>query len=75
MATKQFNSKGQLIEELDLDIIEVINPFQSLKPVSPKQQGNPSNEQKLFSEQEMLAWCDYYLNNKKNNRPLRHIKF
>jgi len=61
MATKQFNSKGQLIEELDVDIIEVIvQP----KPVSPK-----------YSEQEILAWCDYYLNNKKNNRPLRHIKF
>jgi hypothetical protein len=68
MTTKQFNSKGQLIEELDLYIIEVRVSFQSPKPVSPKQQ-------EKHSEQEILAWCDYYLNYKKKNKPVRHIKF
>lgn len=79
-STIKYNSKGQRIEELDIEIIEDKSrgPFQSPKPVSPKklnQEISPSNktEQKPLlndEEEEILCWCDAYLNLKKKGNPI-----
>lgn len=79
METKRFNSKGQLIEELDIHI-DTRGPFQSPKPVSPKrlqQKLSPSSAEPFLKvdENEILAWCEYYLHSKKIERKLSHIKF
>jgi len=86
MASKQFNSKGQRIEELDIHIIDTRAPFQSPKPVSPKrlqQNLSPSSTPRYSKvdnhlsqkEDEILAWCEYYLHSKKIERKLNHIQF
>ena len=114
MTTKQFNSKGKLIEELE-DTIYTRAPFQSPKPVSPKHYLTPQplfatsvpsekkeqNETTLTQpfpkvdlaqpfpkvdlappfltvekvDEEILAWCEYYLHSKKIERKLDHIYF
>ena len=51
MSTPKFNSKGKLIEELDMPVynIDTRGPFQSPKPVSPKRAnaGFPNQTQTL----------------------------
>jgi len=74
MTTKQFNSKGQRIEELDLPFL----PFQKVEPNLPFEKVEPniiSPFQKVDMEQELLAWCEYYLHSKKKERNLSHIYF
>ena len=81
MSTPKYNSKGQLIEELDTPTF-IRAPFQSPKPVSPKRANvvsDPSFVIEPFAtppfatpvpsvnveEQEILAWCEAYQNLKK----------
>jgi hypothetical protein len=59
MTSKRINSKGQVIEELDLEELEVNSykdirgPFQSPKPTSPKRNNiekmEPTNNDTLYS--------------------------
>jgi len=80
-STRKYNSKGQVIEVLDIDEvqnpcepqhlcepqhpcelqIETRGPFQSPRPVSPKKVEITTRER----EQEILAWCEAYLELKK----------
>jgi len=80
-STRKYNSKGQVIEVLDIDEvqnpcdpqdlcelqIETRGPFQSPKPVSPKRVVSPNKAEIITTEreQEILAWCDAYLELKK----------
>jgi hypothetical protein len=64
MSTKQFNSKGQRIEELD----------PPLRKVEPKLKNSEPKLQKV-DENEILAWSEYYLHSKKIERKLSHIHF
>jgi hypothetical protein len=77
MATKQFNSKGKLIEELDL-------PPQLLKKVEQNPAFQKVDLALSYAEpflkvekvdEEILAWCEYYLHSKKIERKLDHIYF
>jgi len=76
MSTIQFNSKGQRIEELDSHLEKVDNPL-SLNSSEPFQKVDNSLAppfQKV-EEDEILAWCEYYLHSKKIERKLSHIYF
>jgi hypothetical protein len=88
MTTKKVNSKGKMIEELEIDTdSDTRGPFQSPKPVSPKRNiilekkepplSNEESPQKINMDaiEELIAWSTYYLNYKKNNRKLSHIYF
>jgi hypothetical protein len=84
MTTKKVNSKGKMIEELEVET-EIRAPFQSPKPVCPKrkimlEKAEPkvdpsSNNINIDAIEEVIAWSTYYLNCKKNNRKLSHIYF
>jgi hypothetical protein len=71
-STRKYNSKGQVIEVLDIDEvqnlckpqIETRGPFQSPRPVSPKK-AEIITRNFEEREQEILAWCEAYLELKK----------
>ena len=78
MSTPKYNSKGQLIEELDCPPIYMRGPFQSPKPTSPKrapqsQTPEPKPDVVISSaepfpnaqQSEILAWCEAYQDLKK----------
>jgi hypothetical protein len=69
METKRFNSKGQLIEELE-------PPLEKVEPniIIPSALSSAEPFLKV-DENEILAWCEYYLHSKKIERKLSHIKF
>jgi hypothetical protein len=74
MSTIQFNSKGQRIEELD-------SPFEKVEPniIIPSATLALSTAEPFkkveVDENEILAWCEYYLHSKKIERKLNHIYF
>lgn len=61
------NSKGQLIEELD---IEPVYFTEKLPVLGKRKWGSSVVEPKIIkrpiNELEILAWCEYYLTSKKN---------
>ena len=59
MEKTQNKTKVKKIEELDIKV----TPIKEITPINN------------LNEQEILAWCEYYLNSKKIKRPLHHIKF
>ena len=73
----RINSKGQIIEELDVDL-EKVDPkeVKSLEPVSEKplslQKFIYNHDNKKIDEMEILAWCEIYLAAKKKGTSLFH---
>ena len=87
MTTIRFNSKGQRIEELyyppypPLEKVEpnIIPHLETLAPpfskVDKVETLAPPFSKVDVDEQEILAWCEYYLNSKKKDVKLTHIYF
>ena len=72
------NSKGQIIEELDVDLekldMDLEKPVE--EPVSEKplslQKFIYNHDNKKIDEMEILAWCEIYLAAKKKGTSLFH---
>jgi hypothetical protein len=73
----RINSKGQIIEELDVDLEKSeVDLEKSEKPVSEKphslQKFIYNHDIKKVDEMEILAWCEIYLAAKKRGTSLFH---
>jgi hypothetical protein len=71
------NSKGQIIEELDVDLEKPeVDLEKSLEPVSVRplslQKFIYNHDNKKIDEMEILAWCEIYLAAKKKGTSLFH---
>ena len=62
------NSKGQIIEELDVHLCDIREPMVS--NVIVKSDDNNSNKKVVINELEILTWCEIYLAAKKSGGSL-----